>query len=456
MAAFGRISRLWGYPSGRNRSAMHQRRILAFALATALAALPAASQPGKAPPTNLFIDVSTQNMAGMPDMGGMLGGLGGFMARRMGGADAARPTYPTTRGASGMTGQYLDIALHNDLKPGVEAQDLVPSGLELGKSLTLTPPESEPGRTGSTPGKVPDVEIRISEYWGCGASVRPGQPKVATFKVKGGDKAFDPKNMQGMQGVDFQSTGSLSRGLFAPDRDIDIKPGYVYWPNRKYGKQVLSSARLAGQHQITGDGIPASMSFQVEPGADFMPKLMLRTQGEATDAVDLSWPSVDRARAYFITGMHMQMLGENSFAMTIWSSAELPGAGSDLHQYLSGAYIDKWLKQKVLLPASATSCTIPKGIFAGASNAQGQQAVMPSMLMMTAYGPENWISYPPKPANLKQPWNPEWSVRLRAKSTATAILGMDMGGMRQQDGQPQQPQKKPGVRGLLKGILGGG
>ena len=172
---------------------------------------------------------------------------------QMGGADAARPTYPTTRGASGMTGQYLDIALHNDLKPGVEAQDLVPSGLELGKSLTLTPPESEPGRTGSTPGKVPDVEIRISEYWGCGASVRPGQPKVATFKVKGGDKAFDPKNMQGMQGVDFQSTGSLSRGLFAPDRDIDIKPGYVYWPSRKYGKQVLSSARLAGQHAGPGD-----------------------------------------------------------------------------------------------------------------------------------------------------------------------------------------------------------
>ena len=37
-------------------------------------------------------------------------------------------------------------------------------------------------------------------------------------------------------------------------------------------------------------------------------------------------------------------------------------------------------------------------------------------------------------------------MRLRAKSTATAMLGMDMGGMPQQDGQPQQPQKKPGVR----------
>lgn len=438
---------------------MQRRHLLVIALSAALVALPASSQQGKNPPTNLYIDVLTHNMAGMPDMGGMLGGLGGFMAKRMGGADASKPTYPTAR-AGGMTGQYLDIALHNSLKPGIEAQDLIPGGLNLGKSLTLVPIEpGTPGKHESAPAKVPDVEIRISEYWGCGAAVRPGQPKVATFKVKGSGKPVDPRNpMGGMQGVDFQSTGSLSKGLYVPDRDIDLKPGWVYWPNRKTGKQVPSGARLAGDHRITGDGIPASMQFQVEQGADFMPKLMLRAQGEPTAAVGLSWPSVDRARAYFITGMHMQMLGENSYAMTVWSSADVPGAGQELHAYLSGSYVDKWLKQKVLLPATATSCTIPKGIFAGASSVQGQQAVMPGMLMMTAYGPESWITYPPKPADPKKPWNPEWSVRLRAKSTATAMLGMDFGDMQQmdEDGQPRQQQpKKPSMKGLLKGILGG-
>jgi hypothetical protein len=436
---------------------MQRRHVLALALSVALVALPASSQKAKTPPTNLFIDVATHNMAGMPDMGGMLGGLGGFMAKRMGGADASKPTYPTTR-VGGMTGQYLDIALHNALKPGMEAQEQVPAGLNLGKSLTLIPIEPRTEERGGTPpGKIPDVEVKISEYWGCGAAVRPGQPKVATFKIKGGDKGFDPRK-GGMQGVDFQSTGSLSRGLFAPDRDVDLKPGYVYWPNRKHGKQVPSGARLAGEHKVTGDGIPASMQFQVEQGADFMPKLMLRSQGEPTAAVGLSWPSVDRARAYFITGMHLQVLGENSYALTTWSCAEVAGAGSDLHAYLGASYIDKWLKQKVLLPATATSCTIPKGIFGGSSNMQGQQAVMPGMLMMTAYGPESWITYPPKPADPKQPWNPEWSVRLRAKSTATAMLGLDFGGMQQMDDgdpQQQQPQKKPTMKGLLKGILGG-
>lgn len=435
---------------------MQRRHALFLALAATLVALPAASQKSaKAPPTNLFIDVSTQNMAGMPDMGGMLGGLGGFMAKRMGGGDTSKPTYPTTRGTGGMTGQYLDIALHNALKPGIEAQELIPGGLNLGKSLTLIPIEpSTPGTGSTSPGKVPDVEMKISEYWGCGAAIRPGQPKVATFKVKGGTM----NGKGGMQGMDFQSTGSVSKGLYAPDRDIDLKPGYVYWPNRKHGKQVPSGARLAGEHQVVGDGIPASMKFQVEQGADFMPKLMLRSQGEPTAAVGLSWPSVDRARAYFITGMHMQMLGENSYALTIWSSAEVPGAGSELHAYLSGGYIDKWLKQKILLPSTATGCTIPRGIFAGGSNVEGGQMTMPGMLMMTAYGPESWITYPPKPADPKQPWNPEWSVRLRAKSTATAMLGMDFGSMQQQEngeGQPQQQQKKPSMKGLLKGILGG-
>lgn len=78
------------------------------------------------------------------------------------------------------------------------------------------------------------------------------------------------------------------------------------------------------------------------------------------------------------------------------------------------------------------------------------------MLTMIAYGPETDIVYPPRPADPKQPWNPEWNVRVRTKSTAFAMLGMDSGDMQQPDGEGQQkPHKKPSVKGLLKGILGG-
>ena len=141
---------------------MQRRHLLCLALVTALTALPASSQKAKNPPTNLYIDVLTHNMAGMPDMGGMMGGLGGFMACRMGGADSSKPTYPTAR-AGGMTGQYLDMALRNDLKPGIEAQDLIPGGLNLGKSLTLIPIDpSTPTRGDTPPGKIPDVEVKIT------------------------------------------------------------------------------------------------------------------------------------------------------------------------------------------------------------------------------------------------------------------------------------------------------
>lgn len=428
-----------------------------IALATTLLALPAASQQGKTPPTNLYIDVATHNMAGMPDMGGMLGGLGGFMAKRMAGSDAFKPVYPSTR-AAGMTGQYLDIALHNALKPGVQAQDQVPAGLNLGKALTLLPFEPvRHDKPTTDAGTVPDVALTIREYWGCGAAVRPGQPKLASFKIKGG--LVDPKKgAAGMGGVSVETSGSLSKGLYVPDRDIDLKPGFVYWPNPQHGKQVPAGARLAGDHQITGERIPASMAFNVDEAADFMPKLGLRAQGEPVDAVSLAWPSVARARAYFITGMRMEMASERAYTLTIWSSADVPGAGSELHAYLTGGAIDKWLKQKILLPASATSCVVPKGIFASA--AAGEAGMIPAMLMMTAYGPEHWITYPPKPADPKQAWNPEWSVRLRAKSTATAMLGLDFGEMgvpQEQDegdaGKP--PQKRPGMKGLLKGLLGG-
>ena len=45
-------------------AAMQRRHALYIAFAATLVALPASSQQGKNPPTNLYIDVLTHNMAG--------------------------------------------------------------------------------------------------------------------------------------------------------------------------------------------------------------------------------------------------------------------------------------------------------------------------------------------------------------------------------------------------------
>ena len=76
---------------------------------------------------------------------------------------------------------------------------------------------------------------------------------------------------------------------------------------------------------------------------------------------------------------------------------------------------------------------------------------------MVAYGPETNLAWPPRPADPKQPWKPEWNVRVRTKSTTTAMLGMDMSGMgndtKSDDGR-QQPEEDEGVgKKLLKGLF---
>ncbi len=429
----------------------YRRRLAPLATALAFAssaALTTAAAQAQTPETQVWIDVSTHT-SGMPDMGAMAG-----LAGRMAGGTSNDMRYPTARGNAGFgtSGLFLDVALYNKLKPGVEAQLAIPDGLKLGTSLLLTPPpparETTPQTKGGTQ-KLPDIEVTILEYWGCGDKVRAGQP--TKFKMK-------------MSGGAMQTSGSMSPGKFVPDRDVDATPAYAVWPNKKDGRRVPNGALLAGSHRFSGNGVPESLKFDLGRNAEFMPKIALSAQGEATDAIKLNWQRVDRARAYFINAFAMQ--SQNT--IVLWSSAETAGAGHGLQQYLTGSYIDRWLKEKVLLPTSTTSCTIPKGIFSAPNGSDPESGMAGmSMLTMIAYGPETHVVWPPKPADAEElkKWKPEWNVRIRTKSTAGAMLGMDMGGMdmgadaasdadttdeepAQEEGQKESKGKK-----FLKGIL---
>lgn len=408
------------------------RHPLCIALAaTLLVALPANSTPPAGPPTQVWIDVATHSMAGMPDMGMM----GGFANRMMGG-DKGPQGYPQSRNIPATMGKVLDIAMYNSHRPGVAAEQFVPAGLGVGKSLPLLPPVPGSRSDERTSGKMEDVEVTIRQYWGCGTAVGPGQPKVMTLKVKNGA---------------MQSTGSLAPGLFVPDRDIDVNPNYALWPNQKNSKRVSDRSSMAGQHRIAGDGVPASLQFDLGTNADFMPKIALESKGELTDSIQLQWQPVDRARGYFLHALAMQ--DERNFVM--WSSADVAGAGMELINYLPGSNIDKWLKQKVLLAPTTTRCAVPRGIFkpTGAAAAQGGGM---AALNMVAYGPETNITWPERPADPKQPWKPEWNVRVRTKATTTAMLGMDLSGMDTgTSSDPEQPPKEEeGVgKKLLKGLL---
>src|SRR5690606_18059541 len=115
---------------------------------------------------------------------------------------------------------------------------------------------------------------------------------------------------------------------------------------------------------------------------------------------------------------------------------------------------------KALMAPTTTTCTIPQEVLKIAPQA---------MVQLAAYGGETDISYPPRPADPKTPWNIDWSLKVRYKSQTAAMLGMEMPGMagggggrgapgvptQQQGQQPASPFGVPGIGGaILKGLGG--
>jgi hypothetical protein len=353
----------------------------------------------KPPVAQLWMDVATVTMPGMPDMpsmpslSGMLGG---------GRTGEGNNTFGNTRGMA--PGRYVDIAFVTQRQPGgTEATQSVPAATGLAPSLPLMPVKAEPrgGSPGTPrePGEYEQPKGRILFYWGCGETVRAGQPRVLDFS-----KASPTEWGNFMQGRAPRERGAVAR------------PGHSIWPNEKDRRSFANTASLAGEHTLSGEGVPADLRFTLAAAQDFMAPIQLQQAGTLNDALRLSWQAVPNARAYFLNAMSGSEQGGVS-EMVFWSSAEVPDFGMGLMDYASPGNVEQWLREKVLLAPAVTQCAIPQGIFA-----KGQGG----MLRMIAYGPELNLAHPPRPADVKIAWQPEWAVRVRTKSTAMAMLGQSM------------------------------
>ena len=380
-------------------------------LALGFGTLPAAqAQNVKPPKAQLWMDVSTGGMAGMPDMDS---GVGAMLGGMMGGGN--NTTYGMARGMSFMPPRVLDIALYNRLKPGVEAAQLIPPGARMGDKLPLLPPPPAQPVKEAEPSEVPEEykretpKGRILIYWGCGAEVRPGQPRII--------------DLARANPADF---GTAFAGRFAPDRGARVGPGYVLFPNERNRVSLSRESSLVGEHQIQGDGVPANFKFALAAAQDVMPAIELQSNGSPKDSIALNWRSVNQARAYFLHAMGS--VGEND--MVMWSSSDTPDSGMGLFDYLPNATIDRWIKDKVLLTPETTQCAIPRGIFAAKDAGAGRRGDSGGMLRMIAYGSESNFAYPPRPADPKAVWEPDWAVRVRVKSSTMAMLGEESTGGR--------------------------
>jgi hypothetical protein len=431
-------------------ASQNHKSALVLALST-LSFATHAQPAAKVPVAQYWMDISTSSMMGMDEMPEMPPGMSGMMAGMMGVKSATGRDGRQAKGVGnfGMTknmvmGRWLDTALYTSRKPdGTEAVHQIPPGSGVGaSSLRLVTPPRE-GLQGGDDVQYPErPQGRILFYWGCSAQVKAGQPRV-----------FDMVKLSAQEYTGFM------QGRSVRDRGAKAELGHAIWPNEKQNSRVVRDASMIGDHTITGDGVPANMRFTLGPGQDFMPTLQVESTGKLADTVRVNWQSIASARAYMLTAMSGSDGKSGGPELVIWSASEPPESGMGLLDYVSNGNIDKWLSERVLLPANQTQCEIPAGIFAKSEGA---------MLRAIAYGSEANFSYPPRPTNLaaNAAWAPEWSVRVRTKSMAMNALGDEVNAANrssnsrsaQRSQTPRQEEKAPSVvpdvGGLLKGIFG--
>ncbi len=395
----------------------------------ALAYMDAATSASDMPGGNLMAGAAQGAQSG----GGLFGALSGMAKGAVSGPSDRGNVFGNTHSMGFSSGKFLDVSVYTTKNPSLgEATQLIPSVMSLGERLQLNAPAPVTEKAVVAP--VDETPItpsyekpkgKISVYWGCGETIRQGQPRTldaATATIEDFGKFFVMR-------------GKTSKGA-------RWQPGNPAWPNKIDDRKVPDAASLVGEHQFVGNGIPESFKVSLGAAQDLMPAIELQ-QSKKDGAVALQWKSIPHARGYFLSVMGGQSNGGDSGEMIVWTSSEWPDFGFGLMDYQSNQDIDQWIKEQVILPASASQCAVPKGVF-------GEGGV--GMLRMIAYGSEAYFAYPARPEDPKIAWEPEWQTKLRVKSTYGSILG-GMGDMGAKS-KSQKEEKKPKATDLLKSLFG--
>ncbi len=215
-----------------------------------------------------------------------------------------------------------------------KAQAVLPSGLKL-----ASPTDMVVDRTGLVPpetDKSAGSETYITKtYWGSSEAIQENQPQ--TTKSAGSIQPAAPENLP---------TAS-----------------YAYWPPVN-AKPLDSGVSAVGDYSITTD-FAGSTSIAVDASQDFMGAVQLRRIPHKADMekpLRIKWKPVANALAYLVTAT-----GGNNTETVVWISSSSPDAPVSNIEYrpLSKDELDKLVQSGALLPATATNCTIPGGIFTG-------------------------------------------------------------------------------------------
>ena len=262
--------------------------------------------------------------------------------------------------------------------------------------------------------------------------------------------------------IDFAklAAGQMPPGMWSSTIIRDWGPtlqnsrGFGRWPAED-GKYAKADTSLPGAHRIAGNYSP-DIAFTLTK--DFMAPLAVRATAQPSGSTRINWSSIPEATGYLATligGKHGP--GGQMGDMVMWSSSASRQFGGGLSDWLSPGQVAPLVRDRTILAPATTSCIIPAEVRRDAPDFR--------MGLLTAFGPIEEFSYPPRPASAKTPWNLEWTARIRHRSTTSwmDMPGMDMGMQDDDDAaapqQQRQQQCKPrrgGLGGMLGGMMGGG
>ena len=213
-----------------------------------------AKQIVKPPIALAYIDVATSssdmpgaNMMGAAAQGaktgGFFGALSGMAKGAVGGASDRGNVFGNTQAMGFAMGRFVDVSIYTSRNNSLtDATQMIPNGMNLGESLKLLAPVPDKPIPVTTVVDETPVEPsyekpkgKISIYWGCGETVRPGQPRTidaATASIEDFAKFFVMR-------------GKTTKGA----RSV---PGHPAWPNKVDDRKVPDTATLVGQHTFVG------------------------------------------------------------------------------------------------------------------------------------------------------------------------------------------------------------
>ena len=244
----------------------------------ALAFIDVATSASDIPGGNLMAGATQGTQSG----GGLFGALTGMAKGAMGATNDRGNVFGNTHHLGFVSGKYLDVSVHTNRNPSVsDAKQIVPVSMNLGESLQLNAPIPEK----PVPALIDEEPIepsyekpkgKISLYWGCGDTIRPGQPRtldVASASIDDYAKFFVMR-------------GKTSKGA-------RWQAGHPAWPNKIDDRKLPDNASIVGQHQFLGNGIPDSFKVNLGAAQDLMPPIELtqtKKRRYRSDGVEIDSP----------------------------------------------------------------------------------------------------------------------------------------------------------------------